>query len=246
MNLTRFLLLQFELLAGQCSLTAVSKLPTRKTSVDQFLDKVNALPDRNKPVNRLVFGLDATASREPMWDLATQLHAELFVAAADSNLEVQLVYYRGFNEFRVSDWSRNAMDLGQKMSRVRCLGGITQISRFLNHVRAEAASDRLRAAVFIGDACEESAVEILSVSGQLGLLQVPVFAFQEGHDFKATQVFSGIAGRSGGAHVPFAPGSAAELKELLNAVAKYASGGLDAISKLRGPLGTRLLEQLKK
>lgn len=181
-----------------------------------------------------------------MWDLATQLHAELFRTAEQVDLEVQLVYYRGFNEFHVSNWTRNSSELLQQMTRVRCLGGITQINRFLHHVRQEASSEKLKAAVLIGDACEESVGEILAVAGQLGLLQIPVFAFQEGHDYIATQVFSGIAERTGGAHVPFAPGSAAELKDLLNAVAQYASGGLEAISKLRSPLGTRLLQQLKK
>ena len=224
----------------------MAKLPSRRTSVDDFLDKVKHLPTPNERASRLIFGLDATASREPMWDLATQLHAELFRTAAQVDLEVQLVYYRGFNEFHASKWSRNSSELLQLMTRVRCLGGITQINRFLHHVRQEASSEKLKAAVLIGDACEESVGEILAVAGQLGLLQIPVFAFQEGHNYNATQVFSGIADRTGGAHVPFAPGSAQELKDLLNAVAQYASGGLEAISKLRSPLGTRLLQQLKK
>lgn len=224
----------------------MAKLPSKRTSVDDFLDQVKHLPSKSQDANRLIFGLDATASREPMWDLATQLHAELFSAAAQVDLEVQLVYYRGFNEFHASGWSKNSRELLQHMTRVRCLGGITQINRFLHHVRQEATSEKLKAAVLIGDACEESVGEILAVAGQLGLLQIPVFAFQEGHDYNATQVFSGIATRTGGAHVPFAPGSAAELKDLLNAVAKYASGGIDAVSKLKSPLGTRLLQQLKK
>ncbi|MCY4656329.1 MAG: VWA domain-containing protein [Gammaproteobacteria bacterium] len=224
----------------------MSKLPTQRTSVDQFLSQVEKLPKKSDEAARLIFGLDATASREPMWDLATQLHNELFNTASEINLEVQLVYYRGFNEFHVSKWSKNAGELRQEMTRVRCLGGMTQINRFLNHVQREASSERLRAAVFIGDACEESPTEILSVAGQLGLMQIPIFAFQEGHDLRATQVFSGMAARSGGAHIPFAPGSAQELRELLNAVAQFASGGLAAIAKLKGPVGIRLLQQLKK
>ena len=224
----------------------MAKLPTPRTSVDKFLDQVKQLPQRNQTANRLIFGLDATASREPMWDLATQLHAELFNTATAVNLEVQLAYYRGYNEFKVSDWTQNAVQLREKMMRVRCLGGITQINRFLNHVRTQAQSERLKAAVFIGDACEESPVEILSVAGQLGLLQIPIFVFQEGHNFMATDVFVGIAKRSGGAHIPFTAGSAKELQMLLKAVAEYASGGIDAIAKLRSPLSSRLLEQLKK
>ena len=226
----------------------MAKLPTstRKTSVDQFLDDVKKLPTRREETNRLVFGLDATASREPMWDLATHLHAELFNTAAKNDLEVQLVYYRGFQEFRASPWTRAPSQLLRTMQQVRCLGGATQITRFLHHLFNEANSSKLRAAVFIGDACEESPNEILTLAGRLGLLQIPVFVFQEGHDIVASRVFQAIASRSGGAHVPFAPGSERELRDLLNAVAQYASYGIDAVSKIKSSIGTRLLKQLKK
>ena len=45
---------------------------------------------------RLIFALDATASREAMWDLATTLQAGIFEVAAEiGGLEVQLAHYGG-------------------------------------------------------------------------------------------------------------------------------------------------------
>ena len=46
---------------------------------------------------RLIFAMDATASREPTWDRACQVQGQMFLeTAALGGLEVQLVYYRGF------------------------------------------------------------------------------------------------------------------------------------------------------
>ena len=47
---------------------------------------------------RLIFALDATMSRQPLWDTACRLQADMFrEAAAIGGLDVQLVYYRGLD-----------------------------------------------------------------------------------------------------------------------------------------------------
>src|SRR5262247_1762928 len=52
---------------------------------------------------RLIFALDATMSRQPTWDTACRLQADMFrEAAAIGGLDVQLVYYRGLAECRAS------------------------------------------------------------------------------------------------------------------------------------------------
>ena len=54
---------------------------------------------------RLVFALDATMSRQPTWDLACKVQAQMFEAADKiGGLAVQLVYFRGFDECRASKW----------------------------------------------------------------------------------------------------------------------------------------------
>src|SRR5205085_1749223 len=104
---------------------------------------------------RLVFALDATMSRQPTWDLATGLQGEMFRAAAEaSGLAVQLIYFRGFSECRASRWVADARALTELMSRIHCRGGQTQIGRVLQHVRACAGEEKVRALVFVGDAME--------------------------------------------------------------------------------------------
>ena len=54
---------------------------------------------------RLVFALDATMSRQPTWDMACALQADMFREAASlGSLDIRLVYYRGFNECRATGW----------------------------------------------------------------------------------------------------------------------------------------------
>ena len=52
---------------------------------------------------RLVFALDATMSRQPTWDMACALQADMFREAASiGSLDIRLVYYRGLNECRAT------------------------------------------------------------------------------------------------------------------------------------------------
>src|SRR6202048_3174060 len=132
---------------------------------------------------RLVFALDATMSRQPTWDMACALQADMFrEAAALGSLDIRLVYYRGFNECRASAWISDNAQLAKLMGKIDCRGGNTQIGKVLTEARREATSSGMRAIVFVGDAMEESVDELCARAGELGMLKVPAFMFQEGHD----------------------------------------------------------------
>ena len=195
---------------------------------------------------RILFALDATASREPTWDLATHLHGELFQAATASvpTAEVQLAYYRGFQEFHASPWLASASQLLGVMTGVRCHGGLTQIVRVLRHALGEARRKRVRAAVFIGDACEEPHAAVIAEAGKLALFNLPFFVFHEGSDPRAAETFRAIARITGGAYAPFAAGSASELRTLFGAVARYAADGRRGLAELQSPAARGLLGQL--
>ncbi|MYC26200.1 MAG: VWA domain-containing protein [Gammaproteobacteria bacterium] len=223
----------------------MKKLPTSKSSVGEFLDTAKRFPIPSDSQTRLVFAMDATQSREPTWDLATSLHAELFTTARQEDLAIQLVYYRGFNEFYATHWSDSASALLQTMQHVQCVAGLTQISSVLSHTIREAQVSTLKALAFVGDACEEEPQALYDLAGQLALYRLPVFMFQEGHDPYVAEVFAGIAQLTKGAHIPFQPGSAQQFAELLRAVAAYATGGVEAVKKLQGKFTQRLLEQLQ-
>lgn len=224
----------------------MKKLPSRSSPVSEFLEAAKKHPVASNQRNRLIFGMDATASREPTWDLATSLHGELFNTAQRSQLSVQLAYYRGFNDFYASSWANSPRLLLEHMQGVNCRGGATQILRLLRHIRKEASHRSLKAAVFIGDCCEEPPQELISAAGELALLRVPLFIFQEGHNPLARHVFSSMAQASGGAYAPFSRASARELAELLGAVAAYATEGNRAIKSISSKVGINLLTQIKR
>ena len=86
-----------------------------RAEIDAFLAKVKGLAPTTEPGRRgrLIFALDATMSRQPMWDIACRLQADMFrEAAAIGGLDVQLVYYRGLAECRASRWVSQAERLG--------------------------------------------------------------------------------------------------------------------------------------
>ena len=223
--------------------------PSTRAEMDAFLNEVRSLKPVDSDRGRLIFAMDATMSRQPSWDLALELQADMFKAVkAIGGLDVQLVYFRGFNECRASKWVGDPEALARLMRRVACAGGLTQIGRVLSHARHESEADKVNALVYVGDCMEEDVDRLANLAGELGLIGVPVFLFQEGHDAKAERGFREIARLSRGAYCRFDAGSAKQLRELLAAVAVYASGGRNALkdfsAETKSNAALRLLEQL--
>ena len=217
--------------------------------VDGFLAQLKATPvPTSDGHGKLVFAMDATMSRKPSWDAALQTQAEMFREAGRiGGLDVQLIYFRGFGECRASKWVSDAEGLARLMTTVDCRGGNTQIEKVLKHVRREAQAGKVNAVVYVGDCMEENIDQLCQQAGEIGLLGVRMFMFQEGNDPIAQNAFREIARLTGGAYSRFDSGSADHLRELLSAVAVYATGGRAALAdfsgaKGKGPRG--LLEQL--
>jgi hypothetical protein len=212
-------------------------LPKRRNgdAVEAFLRDVAKTP----PVEpgggraRLIFAMDATASREPSWDQACQVQGQMFLETTSlGGLGVQLVYYRGFGECRASRWVDNPSDLVRLMTGVFCLAGQTKIGRVLSHAVRETQKKRVAALVFVGDCFEEDLDQVGQIAGELGMLGVRVFMFQEGHDPAAERAFRHIATLAKGAHCRFDANSPGQLRALLGAVAAYAAGGHRALADL--------------
>ena len=223
--------------------------PSASEDIAAFVAKARAMsPHAAGARGRLVFELDATMSRQPTWDMACALQADMFrEAAAIGSLDIRLVYYRGLNECRATGWISDSAQLAKLMGKIDCRGGNTQIGKVLSEARREAVASAVRAVVFVGDAMEERVDELCAKAGELGLLKVPVFMFQEGHDGAAEQAFREIARLTGGAWCRFDPGAAAQLRELLRAAAAYAAGGRAALQQLSktGSGAAKLLGQMK-
>lgn len=226
-------------------------VPAPEGDVGAFLARVRAAP---QPAGqggrgRLVLAMDATMSREPSWDQALSIQSSMFSEAGKLNgLDVQLVYFRGHGECRASKWSPDTQSLARLMSSIRCRGGRTQILRVLKHLKGEAQAGKVNACVYIGDALEEPVDELAAAAGEIGLIGVPVFMFQEGANPQAEAGFREIARLTRGAYFRFGHDSARVLRELLTAVAVYAAGGYKALSNHsaeRGGAAALLLQQMK-
>ena len=230
------------------------RIPSKssRAEVDAFLRRVAATPAPRPSGRRgrLIFALDATASREPTWDHASHIQAQMFeAAAAVGGLDIQLCYYRGFGEFVVSPWVSDAAALLRRMTGVVCLAGHTQIGKVLSHALQEIARHKVDALVFVGDCMEEDVDRLGDLAGRLGVHGVPVFLFQEGGDPLAESTFRHIARLTKGAWCPFDAASADQLRDLLSAVAVYAAGGrraLEDFGKARGGVVPRLIQRLKE
>src|SRR5512141_1190566 len=97
-----------------------------RPEIDAFIERVRSL--RPSPAGgkrgRLIFALDATMSRQPTWDTACTLQADMFrEAAAIGGLDIQLVYFRGLGACRASGWVAGTERLAAVMSRIDCRGG---------------------------------------------------------------------------------------------------------------------------
>ena len=220
--------------------------PASDASVADFIAKMKALaPLAIEGRGRLIFAMDATMSRQPTWDMALTLQSEMFAAVKDvGGLDVQLTFFRGLGECKSSRWVSDPDQLAHLMRRVTCQGGMTQLGRVVAAARDEAATKKVNAFIYVGDAMEETVDQVCARAGELALLGVPAFMFQEGHDGNAGLAFAEIARLTRGAHCRFDVGSAKQLKDLLTAVAVYAAGGhkaLLALSQGATGSGARLL-----
>jgi hypothetical protein len=231
--------------------TPVAK-PASEAEVADFVAKVKAMgPAVGQGRGRLMFAMDATMSRQQTWDMALSLQADMFGEVKKvGGLSVQLVYFRGYDECRASRWVADPEAMARLMTTVSCQGGNTQIGKVLAHARREMEKDRVHALVYVGDSMEENIDALCAQAGELALLGLPLFLFQEGSDARAEAAFRELARLTRGAFCRFDQGSAQQLRDLLTAVAAYASGGRRALELLadgRGGAGARLLiEQMRR
>jgi hypothetical protein len=225
--------------------------PSSNAEVAAFLREVAATPVRTTSTRgRLIFAMDATASREPTWHSACEIQGQMFTETAKlGGLDIQLCYYRGLSEFDTGPWLSRSTDLLARMRSVFCVGGQTQIDQVLHHTIAETKRKKVDALVFVGDCMEEDGDRLCQYAGELGLLAVPVFIFHEGDEPRAERTFRQIARLTRGAYCRFDAHSAQQLRDLLSAVAVYAAGGRRALqnfSKSKGGIALLLTQQLDK
>lgn len=225
---------------------AESAIRSTSGEVEAFLAQARAVTPTPGRRGRLIFALDASMSRQPTWDSAVQIQSEMFKEAGKvGGLNVQLLFYRGLNQCRASKWVGDTGALAELMSAIQVRGGRTQIGKVLSHAQRETKRQRVQAMVFVGDALEEDVDSVCAKAGELGVLGVPVFVFQEGRDPRVELAYREIARLTGGVYARFDQTAVGELAALLRAVAIYAAGGRKALTDQGGHKSKLLLEQLR-
>ena len=122
------------------------------------------------------------------------------------------------------------------MSRISVRGGTTQLRRVLAHARDEARRARVGALVFVGDAMEEGIDPLLATAGELALVGVKAFMFQEGGDPRRAPRLHGdrpLDRRR--LRAPSTPAPRRGSRRCSRAAAAYAAGGRDGAGGAGGP-----------
>jgi len=196
---------------------------------------------------RLIFGFDATASREPAWAAARNV-TDALVKALPGELDVALAVHGGSRLHTFTDFTTNAATLRDRAAGIRCLAGFTQLLPILSHALANPG---VRVVTYIGDVFEESlrrGQRLADTMGQQGIKLIVLHDVADWNARRDAEVFLDLARRTGGCVLPFDASAPARLRELLAAVAVYAVGGKELLEEKRDELpgAVMLLDHLHR
>jgi hypothetical protein len=188
---------------------------------------------------RLVFGFDATASREPAWAVARQVTDSL-VRALPGALDVALAVHGGSRLHTFTDFTSDPNRLRDTAAGIVCRAGST---RLLPILQRSLASPGVRVVVYIGDVFEESPGLGRKLADEMGRHGMRLIVLHDTADWMArrdAELFLDLARRTGGCVLPFDASAPARLREILEAAAAYAVGGVDLLRQ-RGDAGALML-----
>ena len=195
---------------------------------------------------RLVFGFDATASREPAWATARQV-TDALVRALPGELDVALAVHGGSRLHTFTEFTADPNTLRDRAASITCRAGHTQLLPLLSR---SLASPGLRVITYIGDVYEESPARGRKLADELGCQGIRLIVLHDIAHWTArrdAELFLDLARRTGGCVLPFDASAAGLLRELLAAIAVFAVGGAELLQDKRGELpgAALLLRHLK-
>jgi hypothetical protein len=196
---------------------------------------------------RLVFAVDATASREPAWAAARRV-TDVLVKALPGELDVALAVHGGSRVHTFTGFTNDAATLRDRAAGVMCEAGTTRLLPILS---AGLKQPGVRVVVYIGDVFEESVLHGRQLADAMGRQGTKLIVLHDTADPSArrdAEVFWDLAKRSGGCVLPFDANASGRLRDLLSAVAVYAVGGEKLLRERRHELpgAVALLEHLGK
>ena len=196
---------------------------------------------------RLVFAVDATASREPAWVAARQV-TDALVKALPGELDVALAVHGGSRVHTFTPFTSDATTLRDRAAGVACVAGLT---RLLPILAATLKQRSVRVIVYIGDVFEESLPHGRGLADSLGVNGTKLIVLHDTADPSArrdAEVFWDLAKRTGGCVLPFDANAPGRLRDILSAVAVYAVGGEKLLRERRHALpgAVALLDHLDR
>jgi hypothetical protein len=188
---------------------------------------------------RLVFAVDATASRAAAWETAKRVTDALFTALPDA-LDVALAAHGGSHLHTFTAFTSNAATLRDLAGNVQCKGGRTCL---LDILRRVIALDDIGVLVYIGDDFEESEAEAQELAVALQQRGTRVIILHDADPaIPPPTAFVEIADRTAGAVLDFNAAAVPRLRELLQAIAALAVGGTELLAAQQATMpGARLL-----
>ena len=194
---------------------------------------------------RLIFAVDATASREPAWSAARKV-TDALVKALPGELEVALAVHGGTRVHTFTAFTNDAATLRDRAAGVVCQAGMT---RLLPILAASLKQQSVRVVIYIGDVFEESVPhgrQLAESMGARGTKLIVLHDTADGGARRDAEVFWDLAKRTGGCVLPFDASAPARLRDMLSAVAVYAVGGEKLLRERRHSLpgAVALLEHL--
>jgi hypothetical protein len=184
---------------------------------------------------RLIFGFDATASREPAWDTARRVTDSLF-AALPGALDVALAVHGGSRLHTFTEFTANPGVLRDRAAAISCITGRTQLLPILSRALSNPG---VRVVIYIGDVFEESPWRGRKLADAMGARGIRLIVLHDTADWLArrdAELFQDLARRTGGCVLPFDANAPQRLREVLAAAAVYAVGGTALLQQKRAEL----------
>jgi hypothetical protein len=196
---------------------------------------------------RLVFAVDATASREPAWAAARQV-TDALVKALPGELDVALAVHGGSRVHTFTAFTNDAGTLRDRAASVRCQAGMT---RLLPILAASLRQQAVRVVIYVGDVFEESLPNGRDLANAMGVRGTKLIVLHDTSDSGArrdAEIFWDLAKRTGGCVLPFDSSAPGKLRDVLSAVAVYAVGGEKLLRERQHALpgAVALLEHLDR
>jgi hypothetical protein len=142
------------------------------------------------PRPRLVFAVDATASREPAWEAARQA-TDALVKALPGELDVALAVHGGSRVHTFTAFTGEVGMLRDRAAGVTCQAGLT---RLLPIMSAALSRPAVRVLVYIGDVFEENLVEGRSLADDMGAKGLKLIVLHDTADRSARPGRRGVLG----------------------------------------------------